>query len=133
MSTGGLIQPEWSPCTHSFHQQPHQVQGKRDKAVQTDVTTQRFGAEPVRQVRRSMDQWFKGSISDNSTQNPKNHESCLRAINLIDLVTKTRGADHLKMGSRHLNLLQGGPSVWMLSFDKKSKSSVKVQEPNSKG
>ena len=29
-----------------------------------------------------------------------------RAIHLIELVTRTRGADHLKMGSRHLNLLQ---------------------------
>ena len=29
-----------------------------------------------------------------------------RAIELIDLVTKTRGADHLKVASRHLNLIQ---------------------------
>ena len=35
----------------------------------------------------------------------KFNESC-RAIELIDLVTKTRGADHLKVASRHLNLIQ---------------------------
>ena len=38
--------------------------------------------------------------------NESPNEKCLRAINLIDLVTKTRGADHLKLESRHLNLLQ---------------------------
>ena len=36
----------------------------------------------------------------------KLNESC-RAIELIDLVTKTKGADHLKVASRHLNLVQG--------------------------